>query len=285
MIIPDPGYCFFEFDLSQAEARVVALLANDTKLLKMFRYGVDIHRVTSALIINKCPDMRLFFDEPNDAVCKTLKNDINTALKAAIDDEFRQVGKKGRHACNYDMGKGEASIQLECSEKKAGEFLDAIHMTNPNIRGVFHAEIVQALKDNNRVLVTPHGRRRQFLNRWGRDLFKEAYANIPQGTVSDHLKFAAQRIEQRAPWFLIVQEAHDSILGLCPLDVGGLRPFKYVDKLARIVKEECEQEIDFTHCTLSRGSLVIPCDIGVGDKSWKYMVGLDKFRIANADRF
>ena len=47
LFIPDGGYILVEPDLSQAEARVVAILARDDKLLKMFEYKVDIHCVTS----------------------------------------------------------------------------------------------------------------------------------------------------------------------------------------------------------------------------------------------
>ena len=43
LFIPDPGYVFLEADLSQAEARVVALLAKDELLLKMFIFVMLIN--------------------------------------------------------------------------------------------------------------------------------------------------------------------------------------------------------------------------------------------------
>lgn len=281
MYIADPGYIFVESDLSQAEARVVALLAKDEKLVKMFEYGVDIHRVTTGWIKGNCPNNLLeqFFAETDRTFAEDLKNQINKILKELIDDETRQIGKKARHAGHYDMGKYEASMQLKCSEKLAGVFIDGFHKANPKIRGVFHAEIQDFLKSNERVLTTPHGRRRQFFGRWGEQLFKEAYANIPQGTVSDHLKFATIRIRQRFPIARQVQEAHDSFLSLCPFDKNAQFPFAKLDKYVEIIREELEVPIDFKNCSLPRGQLVIPCDTSIGEKSWKEMKPWKKWRV------
>jgi DNA polymerase I-like protein with 3'-5' exonuclease and polymerase domains len=271
LFIPDEGYIFVESDLSQAEARVVALLANDDRLLKMFKYKIDIHRVTSAWIIDACPNELLTqFFTAQDTDCISLRNEINSILKNRIDDEFRQVGKKGRHAANYDMGKGEAATQLAISEAKANVFLNKIHDTNPNIRGVFHKSVQEALAENNRTWYKPNGRRRQFMGKWGDKLFKEAYADIPQGTVSDHLKDAAITVEKRTN-FIPLAESHDSFFGLCPLAIGEQYPFKHLDALIPIIREEMEKEIDFRNCTISRGKLIIPCDISIGEKNWKEM--------------
>jgi hypothetical protein len=138
-----------------------------------------------------------------------------------------------------------------------------VHATNPNIRDVFHKEIIDALRDNNRVLISPHGRQRQFLNRWGDELFKEAYAFIPQATVSDHLKFSAQVIESRAPWIQILSESHDSFLAQVPIS--------HVDRAKEIITEELEKPIDFSRCSLPRNSLIIPCEVKLGKKNWETM--------------
>jgi DNA polymerase I-like protein with 3'-5' exonuclease and polymerase domains len=273
MMIPDPGYVFFESDLSGAEAYVVAELARDEKMKKMFKYGIDLHRVTTGWLINSCPDdlLELFFLSQNDEECKAMALKINGILKALINGEVRQIGKKFRHAGHYDMGKREASLQTGVSEWKAGEFLKKFHDSNPNIRGVFHADIKKALQDNNRVLVTPHGRRRQFFNEWGDELFKEAYADIPQGTVSDHLKFAAQRIEKRCPWIQILVESHDSFTCLAPIDIGAQYPMAKIDKLKEVTTEELSTPIDFKHCTLSRGVVIIPNEMFIGKDNWLNM--------------
>lgn len=264
MLVPDEGFIFIEPDLSGAEARVVATLARDDKLLKMFKYEVDVHSVTEGWIENCAPNELLeqFFLTPPER-SQELADKINKVLKSLINNDQRQIGKKFRHAGHYDMGKREASSQIGISEYKAGKILDKFHATNPNIRNVFHKEIIEALRNNNRTLISPHGRARQFLNRWGQELFKEAYAQIPQATVSDHNKFAMIRIERRAPWLQILEESHDSFLGEIP-------PAK-LDCTIRIIKEELETPIDFSKCSLSRGELIIPCEIKIGDKNWEDM--------------
>ena len=164
---------------------------------------------------------------------------------------------------HYDMGKREASRQTGFSEWKTGKILTKFHDTNSNIREVFHREIQEALRDNNRLLTSPHERSRQFLNRWGDELFKEAYAFIPQATVSDHLKFSAQIIERRAPWVQILSESHDSFLAQVPIS--------QVDNAVRLFKEELDKPIDFSKCSLSRGELIIPSEVSLGVKDWEHM--------------
>jgi uracil-DNA glycosylase len=272
MFVPDKNHIFIEPDLNGAEARVVAILARDTKLLKMFEYGIDIHRVTEGWISNICPDNLLDeFFSAGKIRAEELTTIINKILKDLIDSEARQRGKKFRHAAAYDVGKRTAGENAGVSEWAAGRALDRVHATNPNIRQVFHKDIQEALQNNNRILISPHGRQRQFLNKWGNELFREAYADIPQATVSDQTKFAAQRIEKRAPWLQILQESHDSFLAQIPLAVGEQYPMRYLDCSIPIIKEELERPIDFRNCSLPRGELVIPCEISIGEKSWEEM--------------
>lgn len=261
MFIPDAGHVFLEPDLSQAEDRVVGILARDEKGMLMYQYKIDKHRVTAGWIFDRCPDHLLdqFFILPSFELAK----EINDILKAVIDEEERQLGKKFRHAGNYDMGERTAAINANVSVFKARKLLTKFHDTNANIRGVFHAEIQKCLQENNRILVNPFGRQRQFLNRWGHELFKEAYAQIPQSTISDQTKWAMRRIEARAPWFYVVQESHDSFLGQCPL--------QRVDETSKIIKEELEQPIEFTKCSLGTGTLVIPAEVKMGERNWEEM--------------
>jgi len=269
MLIPDENYIFIEPDLSQAEARVVAVLARDEKLLKMFTFGVDIHSVTKAWIDGKSiPLLDAFFLVQCEVEAARLAKELNAALRVFTTDEQRQQGKKFRHAGHYDMGKHEASIQVGIPELVAGRILQVFHKTNPNIKQVFHREVQEFLAKNNRTLKSPHGRVRQFLNKWGDELFKEAYAQIPQATVSDQVKFAMIRIEQRAPWLEILEESHDSFLSQCPLMVGSREPFSLVDKTYEVVKEELETPIDFSACSLGSGLLTIPCSISIGKTNW-----------------
>jgi DNA polymerase I-like protein with 3'-5' exonuclease and polymerase domains len=235
MFVAPPGMEFAEFDLSQAEARIVALLADDQELLEKFD-TTDVHRMTSNWI----------FGIPMDKISK----------------DQRFIGKAARHGGNYDMGKRRHMIEvntnarrfgidLQISEWRAGKNLETFHRYSPKIKGIFHNEI-QAAIQLNRTLRNPFGGERVFFDRWGQGLFREAYAHIPQSTVPDHLILAGFRVKRRLPWLQFVIEAHDSFTVMYDIEKR--------DEVYKTFKEELEKPIDFTQCTLSRGQLVIPAE-------------------------
>ena len=61
--------------------------------------------------------------------------------------------------------------------------METYHNLYPGIRR-YHRWVQEELR-KTRTLVTPFGRKRKFFSRWGDDLFREAYAYIPQSTVAD----------------------------------------------------------------------------------------------------
>lgn len=263
--IADPGYILIEPDLSQAESRVIAICSNDENQVKIFKYGIDIHRLTASWIFERpMPMVQEFYEEKDDARCRELAAKINDRLKRIILDDERQLGKTFRHAGEGGMEKHRASQLTDLSEWRAGELLKLFHRNSPNIQGVYYPEIIKALQQNDRVLINPFGRRRQFLNKWGDELFKEAYRQIPQSTVSDHLKFAMLRIEKRDPEILFLEESHDSFLAEIKDDVEHIKSAK------EIITQELETPIDFSLCSLPRGLLTIPCEIKFG-MDWEKM--------------
>lgn len=245
MLVADDGYVIVETDMSQAEARVVALLGNDIELLKLFQSKADIHKITAAIIFG--------------------------VQVSAITPELRFIGKTCRHAGNYDMGKHRLMelvntdakkyhIDVNISEWKAGIILEKFHKFSPNVRGVFHQEVQRVLQDNNHTLVNPFGRYRQFFDRWGKELWKEAYAQLPQSTIPDHLRRAGIRAKRRygadGVDARFVVEAHDALVGI--VREG------HVDEYVRILHQEIERPIDFSRCSISRGEIVIPAETKVG---------------------
>lgn len=247
--IADEGYSIIEPDLSQAEDRVVCVLAKDWQALSEYNrkeYTYNQHKIK------------------DDRHTKTAMLVSGLGFDAITDYE-RQTGKMTRHAGNLGIGKHQLMINLGkhgifISEYSAGKKLERFHENNPKIRQVFHAEIIQALEECNCILYNPFGRRRIFLNKWGEELWKEAYAQIPQSTVSDQVKFAMLRIKKRIPEIRFFLESHDSFAALLKDDL--------IEKAKKIIKEELERPIDFNFCTLKRDyKLVIPCEIKVG-KRW-----------------
>lgn len=256
--IPDPGFIFVEPDLSQAESRVIAILSNDKRQIKIFHFGVDIHRLTASWIFEKSVDeMREFFQEENEDRCREIARIVNGKLKSLILPEERQLGKTFRHAGEGGMEKRRAAQLTNLSEWRAGKLLELFHRNSPCIRDVYYKEIQEFLRDNDRVLINPFGRRRQFMNR-GDEMLKEAYRQLPQSTVSDHLKFSMLRIEKQMPEIEFLEESHDSFL--CQV----LDREEILNRAKEIITRELETPIDFTRCSLPRGLLTIPCEIKVG---------------------
>ena len=247
MFIPDEGCAFVEVDSSQAEARIVALLAEDHALLNLFDSGQDVHKITAG---------RIFKVDPS-----------------KISREERFLGKKGRHSFNYDIKKHtfmldvnkearKAGIDISISEWRAGKILDELYTMHPNVKSVFHAE-VQRILGRDRTMYNPFGRRRVFFGRWDEQLFREGYANIPQGTVGDNTKLAMLRTRDRIPDLRICMESHDSFTAIVPIDK--------IDKYAPIMAEEMSRPIDFSNCSIPRGTIIIPAEVKVGYKNLKDM--------------
>lgn len=261
MLVPREGYVFIQGDLSQAEARIVAVLAEDYELLEAFD-RVDIHRRTAAL----------FF-----GLSKTLN--LSPTFIPVIDDmekdgPMRFTGKTFRHAGNYDMGKRRAmtefntsaqkfEIPMSISEYKAGQMLELFHFASPKIKNVFHKGIRDAI-DNSRALVTPYGRPRLFYERAGEELYKEGYAHIPQCTVADTTLAAAlacfEEFDENIAFF--TSENHDSLLIQAP--ANNWEPY------AKALKRHMTRPINFNeHCSLRRDYiLTIPVDIEVSETNF-----------------
>src|SRR5271157_3344616 len=269
MFIADPGFSLVEADGSQAEDRVVCVLARDWDALKAYE------RTNFRTNKHGCKD-----DRHTMTACLVCSMDFED-----ITDYYRQIGKKTRHAGNYAMQKHTHMLNLAkfggvyISEYQAGKQLERFHAGNPNIRSVFHIEIQYALRDNDCCLANPFGRRHTFFNRWGDEMFKEAYAYIPQGTVSDQTKFAMLTVRRRLAkyymkYFAFVVESHDSATALV---ADSLIP-----EYNAIIKEEMQRPINFKKCSLSRDyDLIIPCEIKVGkrwvDKSSEFPDGMSKY--------
>lgn len=253
-LIPDEGTIFLQADLSQAEARVIFKLADDEEALEAIDKH-DYHALTATWF---------FGGVESDYSKKVL----------GYESPIRFAGKTLRHACHLGASKKRAAITVNTearknkidfriSEAKADYAIKVFHNKQPKIRGNFHAGIQRALEKDRRLIApvpfgidAEVGGIRTFFERWGDELFRQAYSYIPQRTVSEHTKAAAIRIRKRAPWIGILVEAHDALL--CQVPIGR----KY--EAALIIREEFERPINFDNCTLGSGNLVIPADVEIG---------------------
>lgn len=263
--VPERGHVFIQADSAQAEARVVFLLADDEQALRDIDEH-DYHALTASWF---------FGGTESDYSKKVL----------GYESPIRFAGKTLRHAGHLGAGKRRASTELNTQARKykinisiteaiADAALTVFHKKQPKIRGVFQDGIIKSLERDRRFLTAsvPYGvdskvgGKRQFFERWGDELFRQAFSYIPQRSVTDNTKAAALRLKLREPKLRIIMEAHDALLFMIP-EVE-------VDYFVPMIKEEMERPIRFDTCSLSRRDLIIPCDVEIG---YNYME-FKKFR-------
>lgn len=235
LFIPDDGCIFVNADLSQAEARVVAYLADEERLQIIFEQGGDIHKRNASLI----------FKVPLEAVSNAQ----------------RELGKRLVHAANYGIGARKFGKTIGQSEEKARELLNTYFAIYPRIKR-WHSGVQEELR-KTRILTTPIGRRRIFFGRWGDDLLREAIAYVPQSTVGDVLNQGLVNAFDNMPdgWRMILQN-HDAVLFQVPEQTPPMLIHKFVQRFFVIPIK------------IGKHTLRIPVDIKVG-KNWGHLKKLE----------
>ena len=247
---------FIQADSSQAEARVVWLLAKDEEALRLVD-EIDYHAYTAVWFFG--PNAELFdYDKK----------------KLGYEHPIRFCGKTLRHAGHLGAGKRRAAttvntdarkykIPITITEAIAEQALITFHRKQPKIQQVFQAEVINCLK-TTRTLTAPvpygvdavEGGKRLFYERFGDDLFRQGFSYIPQRAVSDNTKAAGLRIKERIPTIKIVMESHDALLFSVPISK--------TKEYGLVIRDEMERPINFSHCSLPRRELVIPCELEIG---------------------
>ena len=204
----DEGYMGYFFDLSQIENRIVAYVGKVIPMIKAFEEGLDVHRLTAALIFGK--PVGQISDESG-----------SSPLSGSRFSE-RFWGKKANHGLNYDLGYKKFALTYELPEPAAKMIVERYHAAYPEVRQVYHTMVKEQLS-KDRTLTNLFGRRTLFLDQWGDKLFKEAYSCIPQGTTGDKINeqginFIYYNQDKFAPVELLRQD-HDSIGFQIPLSV------------------------------------------------------------------
>ena len=207
IIIPDEGYMFVSADLSQAEMRVVAWLANDTMLIDIFESGKDVFNQVASAVFS-IPVEHVTFEQ-------------------------RDLAKHLCHASNYGMGPGTFSEISGLSFADSKEKLNMYHINFPRIR-MWQMEIEARLR-KVRMLETPMGRKRVFFGRWNSALIRDAYSYIPQSTVSDVILMGMIELDRRLEKDCnILLNIHDEIVIQIP-DLPGLKT--WIPKIKELMVE------------------------------------------------
>lgn len=185
LFISPPGYKFLEFDLQQAELRVVAWLAQDKKFIELIDSGVDVHTATTMLI---------------------------TGLPAdKIDKEMRQIGKKMNFAIVYQQTPQGTAEELGISVEEAEELHRKLAENMPGVVEWIEKTKQQIIKTG--MVITPLGRKRRF-GIVNDDALREG-VNMPvQSVASDIMLLSIANLHKYVDWenIRMLITVHDSLL-------------------------------------------------------------------------
>jgi len=253
ILIPDPGYVYYAFDLSQAENRIVAYVGGILNMMDCFETKTDVHAKTARMIMQAYYGGRI-------------PEDITVHSLSPIGDgthDWRFWGKKSNHGFNYDLGYKNFSLVNELKETDGKMIYLAYHRLYPGVQQSYHSYVRQQLR-NGRTLTNLKGRRTLFLGPISGPkadaTFKEAYSCNPQGTVGDIInQWGVNYIYYNQDLFRLIEllrQVHDEIGFQIPLKV----PWSEHAKMLRLVKKNLEQPLT-TH---NGRTFVIPAELTMG---------------------
>ncbi len=247
MFKPDPGFTFFEIDLKQADAQVVAWEAEDAELMEIFtrinagEKGLDVHR-------------------ENAKVAYATTN---------ITPHMRQISKSLVHGTNYFGTPRGMSRRIGLTVRQIEVFQNRWFAAHPGIKK-WHQRIELQLQ-TRRYIENPFGYRRWFFGRV-EGLLPEALAWIPQSTVALVINHGAVRTRSMVPEVVPLMQIHDSF-------AGQFETVLYDDLRPRL-KTAMEVSIPYSK------PLVIGTDLKVSTLSWghcekvSWVTGLEEKKAA-----
>lgn len=184
-------------DYSQIELRVAAAIADEPKMIEAYRNGIDLHRLTAALVLGK----------PTDQVTK----------------EDRQLAKAVNFGLLYGqsarglVGYAKKVYGVELSETQSREIRERFFSSYPQLKEWQDQTYVYSAKATEIRTVT--GRRRLLPsgddNRWAR--FASSLNTPVQGGSADGIKRAIILIAQKLPADCnLISTIHDELIVLAP---------------------------------------------------------------------
>lgn len=184
--VPEDGYTFAAFDYSQIEIRVLAVLADDPELIRIFNEGKDVHASVAAHVFG--------------------------VQESEVTKDMRRKAKVINFGIIYGMGVNALRENLGGTREEAQQFYDAYFKNFPAIGEYFERVIRDARKKG--YTETYFGRRRSFEQIRSNIPYIRAGAermamNAPvQGTAADIIKIAMQRAETALAKEGLAEHAH-----------------------------------------------------------------------------
>jgi DNA polymerase I-like protein with 3'-5' exonuclease and polymerase domains len=239
-LVADEGKVLWEVDKRQAEWVVVAYLTGDSNMIKVVESGLDAHLYTASLMFNApmellAEEAKLIGNSTDPEYIRTQREEhprlAEIASRLPRTMSARQCGKRSNHGLNYDEGYVKFAMINEMDQTEAKRIWSLYHTTYPGLRLWYESVKRQLQKD--RTLTNCFGRKVRFLDAWGPDLWKSAYAMLPQSTVVDSLNIGMAKIYADS-WLTkdndleILAQVHDSLLLQIPRSVYESPRFKEV---------------------------------------------------------
>jgi DNA polymerase-1 len=202
------------FDYSQVELRILAHLSKDENLIKAFKNGRDVHKITAALIYNV---------EEKD-----------------VTDQMREIAKRVNFGIVYGLTSYGLSRDLDIGLVEAQGFIDAYFVTYPQVKDYIDSQIELAKKQG--FVTTIMGRRRYVPEISSKNMMLRQFAerqavNTPiQGSASDLIKLAMidihKMLKDRRLKSKMILQIHDELL----FDVEKTE----LEELTALVRERME---------------------------------------------
>jgi DNA polymerase-1 len=233
IIIAPDNHWFVKSDLSQAEVRVVAWVANIRSLIERFTNDpdFDIHRWNASNIFERS--------------------------EGSITKSERSIAKAGVHGGNYGLREKKAATIYGLSIADAKRSLETYRRELPEV-AQWWLDIQETIHAT-RTLFSPLGRRRTFYARLDDALYRSAYSFIPQATVVDIINRALYLSDlalARCSAYPILQ-IHDELCFIVPKGALGSALEKIKNLMEYPVKVKGIPE-----------PMTIPCDLSYGPNWW-----------------
>jgi DNA polymerase-1 len=227
-----PGKILISADYSQIELRIVASLAEDKKLMEIFKNGEDVHAATAAA--------------------------INGVPLREVTKEMRYAAKEVNFGVLYGMGPYGLSWRTGISQAEAKDFIQKYFALFAGVKKYLDQTLEQARRSG--FVETIFGRRRHIPelkseNYQLRSAGERMAVNMPiQGTAADIMKMAMIAVHEKIESLdgvEIIMQVHDELV----LEVGEGQE----EEIGALVKKTME----------GVGGLSVPIEVRVGfGKRW-----------------
>jgi len=268
----DDGTIFFYADGSQAEARLVAFLADIDKWKEDFERArltgtYDAHRALAA-------DM---YKVPYDSTpSEDWETDPRTGLLVPT---IRYKSKRARHGLNYRMQFMTLAIKAGLSVYEAKKVYIIYHQTNPEIKEWW--DELEHIAKKERELWSPLGRRWRIMQRIDDEALESIVAFVPQSTVGDHVRRVWYKCHEDDEWdsryMRIKLNVHDAVVGIATPEKAKTA--------AKIVQKHMEEPIMVENTKRTKvEQCIIPGDVAISEPDefgihrWSTLKKLKGFR-------